>query len=61
LFERRVKGRDSSGHGLGLAFIDAVIRAHGGTAIARNRETGGAQIVITLPLSAPTPVASISN
>ena len=50
LFERRVKGRESTGHGLGLAFIDAVARAHGGTVIASNREEGGARITITLPL-----------
>jgi signal transduction histidine kinase len=50
LFERRVKGRESNGHGLGLAFIDAVARAHGGTVTARNRENGGAQITVTLPL-----------
>jgi signal transduction histidine kinase len=51
LFERRVKGRDSNGHGLGLAFVDAVARAHGGTVTARNREGGGAQIAVTLPLA----------
>jgi len=51
LFERRVKGRGSDGHGLGLAFIDAVARAHGGTASASNRVEGGAHIVITLPLA----------
>jgi signal transduction histidine kinase len=50
LFERRVKGKDSNGHGLGLAFIDAVTRAHGGTVTASNRKGGGASIVITLPL-----------
>ena len=50
LFERRVKGRESNGHGLGLAFVDAVARAHGGTVTALNREQGGARIVITLPL-----------
>jgi signal transduction histidine kinase len=51
LFERRVKGKQSSGHGLGLAFVDAVVRAHGGTATATNRASGGAQIVLTLPLA----------
>ncbi len=52
LFERRVKGRDSNGHGLGLTFIDAVVRAHGGTAEAGNRANGGAHIAVTLPLAA---------
>jgi signal transduction histidine kinase len=50
LFERRVKGLDSHGYGLGLAFVDAVARAHGGTATASNREEGGARITVTLPL-----------
>jgi signal transduction histidine kinase len=50
LFERRVKGKDSNGHGLGLAFVDAVARAHGGAVAAGNRESGGARLVITLPL-----------
>ena len=50
LFERRVKGRESSGHGLGLAFVDAVVRAHGGTITATNRESGGARIALALPL-----------
>jgi signal transduction histidine kinase len=49
LFERRVKGRESNGHGLGLAFIDAVARAHGGAASAGNREQGGARLTVTLP------------
>ena len=53
VFERRVKGKNSQGHGLGLAFIDAVARAHGGTATACNRPAGGAQIAVTLPIAAP--------
>jgi signal transduction histidine kinase len=67
LFERRVKGRDSNGHGLGLAFVDAVARAHGGTVTASNRESGGARISVTLPLAlnenspSPVPAASSSN
>jgi len=51
LFESRTKGRDSSGHGLGLAFVDAVARAHGGSVAASNRPTGGASITISLPLA----------
>jgi signal transduction histidine kinase len=67
LFERRVRGRDSNGHGLGLAFADAVARAHGGTVTASNRECGGARISVTLPLalnensSSAVPVISSSN
>ena len=51
LLERRVKGKDSSGHGLGLAFVDAVVRAHGGTVEASNTASGGAQISIVLPMA----------
>ena len=50
LFERRVKGRASRGHGLGLAFVEAVVRVHGGSVTAVNRHEGGAQLTITLPL-----------
>lgn len=52
LFERRVKGNASNGHGLGMAFVDAVARAHGGSATACNRQPAGARIVIALPVSA---------
>jgi signal transduction histidine kinase len=52
LFERRVKGRESNGHGLGLAFIDAVARAHGGSVTACNRQSGGARIRVILPFTA---------
>jgi signal transduction histidine kinase len=51
LFAGRVKGRNSSGHGLGLAFVDAVVRAHAGTITATNNDGGGARIEITLPLA----------
>jgi len=51
MFEQRVKGRDSRGHGLGLAFVEAVVRAHGGTVTASNLLRGGAHLSITLPLA----------
>jgi signal transduction histidine kinase len=50
LFERRIKGRGSRGHGLGLAFVEAVVRVHGGTVTAVNRQEGGAQLTVRLPL-----------
>ena len=52
VFHRFVKGRESKGHGLGLAFVNAVAVAHGGRAIARNRRGGGAEVVVELPLAA---------
>jgi len=52
MFEQRVKGRDSKGHGLGLAFVEAVVRAHGGSVTASNRPEGGAQLSITWPREA---------
>lgn len=50
-FEARVKGAHSNGRGLGLAFVEAVIRAHGGAVAAFNRDEGGAQVTIRLPLA----------
>jgi signal transduction histidine kinase len=50
LFEQRVKGRESRGHGLGLAFVEAVVRVHGGSVTAANRPEGGARLSLTLPL-----------
>jgi signal transduction histidine kinase len=52
VFERRVKGAQSRGYGLGLAFVAAVVRAHAGTVQASNRAKGGAHIEIRLPLAA---------
>lgn len=50
LFVRRVRGKTSTGHGLGLAFVDAVARAHSGTVEATNRE-GGASVTVALPIT----------
>jgi signal transduction histidine kinase len=51
VFEPRVKGRESRGHGLGLAFVEAVVRVHGGSVTAANRAAGGAHLSISLPLA----------
>jgi signal transduction histidine kinase len=53
VFQRFVKGQDSEGHGLGLAFVSAVAVVHGGRAVAINRNQGGAQIVVEIPLATP--------
>jgi signal transduction histidine kinase len=58
MFEQRVKGRDSKGHGLGLAFVEAVVRAHGGSVAASNRPDGGARLSITWPREAKEEVES---
>jgi signal transduction histidine kinase len=52
IFGNRVKGPNSNGHGLGLAFVEAVIHAHGGTIAASNRPEGGARLAIVLPSAA---------
>jgi signal transduction histidine kinase len=48
-FERFVRGHHSQGHGLGLAFVDAVVRAHGGTAKISDSPEGGAVVTLSLP------------
>jgi signal transduction histidine kinase len=48
-FERFVRGKHSHGHGLGLAFVDAIVRAHGGTAKISESPAGGAAITLFLP------------
>jgi signal transduction histidine kinase len=50
-FERFVRGKHSLGHGLGLAFVDAVVRAHGGAARVSDRPSGGATITLSMPAS----------
>ena len=52
-FERFVKGKESNGHGLGLAFVDAVIQAHGGTVKVADRLPKGALISLALPIEIP--------
>lgn len=49
-FEGFVKGKHSPGHGLGLAFVDAVVHAHGGTAKISDRVGGGAIMTLSMPV-----------
>jgi signal transduction histidine kinase len=55
-FERFVKGKHSSGYGLGLAFVSAVINAHGGVARISNHAGGGAAVSLSLPAKVLQPV-----
>ncbi|QJE02309.1 DUF4118 domain-containing protein [Massilia forsythiae] len=56
VFEKFARGERESakpGVGLGLAICRAIVGAHGGTIVARNRPQGGAAFVFTLPLGTP--------
>ena len=50
VLERFVKGKHSPGNGLGLAFVDAVAQAHGGTVKVSGRPSGGAAVTLSLPM-----------
>lgn len=55
VFQRFVKGRESEGHGLGLAFVQAVASAHGGSATAENSPlNGGARVTVNIAIPANT-------
>ncbi|MGK7312492.1 MAG: sensor histidine kinase [Candidatus Longimicrobiales bacterium M2_2A_002] len=47
----RTHHAETSGTGLGLSIVRAITDVHGGSAAARNREGGGAELVVTLPRS----------
>lgn len=50
-FTRADPARTRGGSGLGLALVDSVAVAHGGSAAADNRPSGGADVWISLPLA----------
>ena len=50
-FARPDESRASEGAGLGLAVVEAIARAHGGSAGARNDPDGGADVWLALPFS----------
>ncbi|MCW8924848.1 MAG: ATP-binding protein [Xanthomonadales bacterium] len=44
------RSRGSGGHGLGLAIAASAVRRHGGRILASNREQGGLEVRVVLPL-----------
>jgi signal transduction histidine kinase len=53
-FTRADTARGRGGAGLGLAIVAAIARGHGGSAHARNRTEGGADVWIELPAARDT-------
>jgi signal transduction histidine kinase len=49
VFERFVKGPQSTGSGLGLAIAREIVQAHGGSAEVRNGPGGGAVVTVRFP------------
>lgn len=47
------------GSGLGLAICRAIVKAHGGSIVAANRPTGGAEFIVKLPVQRDTPQIAI--
>ena len=50
-FFRGANAAAADGQGLGLAIVDRIARAHGGSAAAVNAEGGGLRVTLTLPLA----------
>lgn len=48
-FSRSDASRSGGGAGLGLSIVDVIARAHGGSAHAANRASGGADVSLRLP------------
>ncbi len=53
VFERFRRGDERGSAGLGLAIVQSIMLAHGGTAGAGNQAAGGAIITLSLPLARP--------
>jgi two-component system OmpR family sensor kinase len=50
------RSRGDGGTGLGLSIVRAILRAHGGEAVASNRPGGGAAVRIELPTAGVMPI-----
>ena len=62
LFDKFQRGSEEGtvvGVGLGLAIVQAIVRAHGGEIEAQRREGGGARFVFTLPATEEAPAAEV--
>ncbi len=58
IFNRFARGsvqRDEDGFGLGLSIVNAIARGHGGSVAVRDAPGGGAQFILTLPLTRKEP------
>jgi signal transduction histidine kinase len=47
----RSRNRNTGGVGLGLTVAQAIVHAHGGTIALTNRQVGGLEVLVTLPLA----------
>lgn len=56
-----VAGRSSGGTGIGLAIVSSVVKLHRGEILVANRDGGGAEFVITLPMFDTSQSPSPSN
>jgi signal transduction histidine kinase len=56
-FERGRDTRGAGGAGIGLAVVHEVVRAHGGRVSVDDAPSGGARVVIELPLAVESPAA----
>jgi two-component system osmolarity sensor histidine kinase EnvZ len=52
-FSRGTNARHAGGTGLGLAIVERVARLHGGTLTFQDREGGGLEALVALPLEGP--------
>ncbi len=57
-FSREDHARGRGGAGLGLAIVEAIARAHGGSVKAANAPEGGADVVLVIPASASSPAVA---
>ena len=55
VFDRFVRGRDSTGSGLGLAIAHDIVTAHGGTIVIESALGSGTTVRLNLPAVPPNP------